>query len=84
MKNRGKPANANIRVYGIRKAPEGREGKKNPSQTHTRTENTMNLSVFPTVLSRFILPFFPRLKYPTLVFFALCRTARFICKSCFL
>lgn len=28
MKNKGKPANANISVYGIRKAPEQRTKKK--------------------------------------------------------
>jgi len=36
MKNKGKPANANISVYGIRKAPEQR----------TKNQKTMNLSVF--------------------------------------
>lgn len=38
MKNKGKPANANISVYGIRKAPEERTKKKK--------QKTMNLSVF--------------------------------------
>lgn len=36
MKNKGKPARANIRVYGIRKAPEGRDGKS--PQTHKHTQ----------------------------------------------
>lgn len=50
MKNKGKPANANISVYGIRKAPEQRTRKK---------QKTMNLSVFTV----FFMTTLPRLKY---------------------
>lgn len=66
MKNKGKPANANISVYGIRKAPEGRRKKKT-------AHKTMNISVVTTVVVHSILPLFPASNNPLIVCFAFCR-----------
>lgn len=66
MKNKGKPAKANIRVYGMRKAPEGREGGK-----HKHTGKTMNFSVFTPVPPHFISHFAPASNISLWVLFCL-------------